>query len=56
MGINCSTVSDFFDVSTHGKGLPFTVVSALKSKPGVEESVEDKYKKLIKKLKEQQNF
>ena len=56
METNCSTVSRFFDVSVHGRGLPYMVASALKSKQGVIESTEDKYNKLKKMLKEQQDF
>lgn len=56
METNCSTVSRFFDVSKHGRWLPYMVTSALKSKQGVIESTEDKYNKLKKILKGQQDF
>lgn len=56
MGVNCSTESKYFDVSIHGRRLPFMVAPALKQRQGVNESTEDKYNKIIKTIKEQQDF
>ena len=56
MGVKCSTDPKYFDVSIHGRWLPFMVAPALKQRQGVNESTEDKYNKIIKTIKEQQDF